>query len=278
MCLIIFAHQQHASYPLLVAANRDEYYQRPTRGAHIWPGSERLLAGKDLTAGGTWLGITASGRFAAITNHRNPAHTPDQPRSRGLLTLDFLRGHMNPLNYLQDLSRSGSEYAGFNLLLGDGKELCYYSNVEGAPEQLTPGVYGLSNALLDTPWPKLDKGREQMRELVSDPRLAADEQGHAILARVVSDRTPNPGHHFEDENLDPELASLLSAQFISSDQYGTRATTSLLLHNNGNISFGEQNFSARGKAADSAFFTLNPDAGEKTRAGRNPAESSQGAR
>jgi uncharacterized protein with NRDE domain len=273
MCLIIFAHQQHASYPLLVAANRDEYYQRPTREAHIWPGSERLLAGKDLTAGGTWLGITAGGRFAAITNHRNPAQIPAQPRSRGLLTLDFLRGHMTPLNYLQDLSHSGGEYAGFNLLLGDGAELCYYSNVEGVPQQLKPGVYGLSNALLDTPWPKLDKGRNQMRELVSDSRLTADEQGHASLARVVTDRTPNPEHRFEDQNLDPELALLLSAQFICSDEYGTRATTSLLLRSDGNISFGEQNFGAGGNAAGSAFFTLNPDEGEKTRAGHNPAGS-----
>jgi uncharacterized protein with NRDE domain len=278
MCLIIFAHQQHSSYPLLVAANRDEYYRRPTREAHIWSGPERLLAGKDLTAGGTWLGITGNGRFAAITNHRNPARTPEQPRSRGLLTLDFLRGQMNPLDYLQELSRSGREYAGFNLLLGDGDKLCYYSNVQGEPEPLEPGIYGLSNALLDTPWPKLDQGRRRMQELISDQRLEADDQGHANLARVVADRKPNPEHPIEDENLDPGLARLLSAQFICSDEYGTRATTSLLVHRNGEISFGERNFSAGGKAVGSSVFSLNPDAGEKTRAGHDPAGSSQGRR
>ena len=210
MCLIILAHRQHRSYPLLVAANRDEYYQRPTEAAQIWSGSDGLLAGKDLTAGGTWLGITKAGRFAAITNHRNPPTTPGNPRSRGLLTLDYLRGSMSPGYYLQDLAQEGAAYAGFNLLLGDGKELHYYSNIAGAPQQLAPGIYGVSNALLNTPWPKLDKGRRRLETLIHSSEINDQEQRHAKLAGVVSDRTPEPDHALPDTGVGTELERLLS--------------------------------------------------------------------
>jgi uncharacterized protein with NRDE domain len=262
MCLIIIAHRQHPGYPLLVAANRDEYHQRPTQAAQIWSGSDDLLAGKDLSAGGTWLGVTRAGRFAAITNHRNPPTTPGNPRSRGLLTLDYLRGSMGPGSYLQDLAREGAAYAGFNLLLGDGEELHYYSNIAGAPRQLAPGIYGVSNALLNTPWPKLNKGCRQLEKLLCSAEIHDPEQGHARLADVVSDRTQEPDHALPDTGVDTELERLLSAQFICSEEYGTRATTTVLMQENGEITFSERSFLAGGIANGSCFFELNPGAGE----------------
>ena len=262
MCLIILAHRQHGSYPLLVAANRDEYYQRPTQAAHCWPGPEKLLAGKDLLAGGTWLGITGSGRFAAITNHRNPPSTPAKPRSRGLLTLDYLRGGMEPARYLEDLALEGADYAGFNLILGDAEQLYYYSNIEGPPRELEPGIYGLSNALLNTPWPKLNKGCQRLQQLIHKPGLDDLEQRHTRLAGVVSDRSLEPDHALPNTGVGKELERLLSAQFICSAEYGTRATTSALLHANGEISFRESSFDAGGTAAGNSCFELSPGAGE----------------
>lgn len=266
MCLIIIAHRQHHRYPLLVAANRDEHYDRPTAAAEVWPGSNGLLAGKDLQAGGTWLGVTGAGRFAAITNHRNPPDTPRQPRSRGLLTLDFLRGTMQPAHYLQTLAGEAADYAGFNLLLGDGEELYYYSNIEASVRRLTPGIYGISNALLDTPWPKLSKGRQRLQSLLDGPDLddpaRKNPEHHDHLAAVVSDRSLEPHENLSDTGLEPELERLLSAQFICAQEYGTRATTSLLMSNTREISFCERNFSAGGAAAGRRCFELSPDGRE----------------
>ncbi|MCZ6830054.1 MAG: NRDE family protein [Gammaproteobacteria bacterium] len=262
MCLIILAHRQHHSYPLLVAANRDEYYQRPTEPAQIWPESGDLLAGKDLTAGGTWLGITRAGRFAAITNHRNPPTTPSNPRSRGLLTLDYLRGSMSPGHYLRKLAQDGAAYAGFNLLLGDGKELYYYSNIEGVSQRLAPGIYGVSNALLNTPWPKLKKGCQRLQRFLHSGEVEAHEQRHAKLAEVVSDRALEPDHALPDTGVGTDLERLLSAQFICSEEYGTRATTTVLVREDGGISFSERSFRAGGVASGMRCFELSPGGGE----------------
>jgi uncharacterized protein with NRDE domain len=261
MCLIILAHRQHPDFPLLVSANRDEYHERPTRPAHHWPGPEGILAGKDLVAGGTWLGITRSGRFAAITNHRNPPGTPAEPRSRGLLTLEFLRGSMRPQDYLEQLAPVAADYAGFNLLLGDGEQLYYYSNIEGGIQCLAPGIYGVSNALLNTPWPKLEKGRQRLQKLIGNSLLLDEEQRHTALAEVVGERQPEPDARLPDTGVGVELERLLSAQFICSRDYGTRATTTVAVSKDGSISFGERSFLADGVANGSNSFELNPGAG-----------------
>jgi uncharacterized protein with NRDE domain len=257
MCLIVLSHRQHPSFPLLVAANRDEHYQRPTEPAQVWRGDQQLLAGKDLAAGGTWLGITRTGRFAAITNHRNPPSTPQNPRSRGLLTLDFLAGGMRPADYLHEVAKDGAAYAGFNLLLGDGDELYYYSNIAGLPRKLPPGIYGVSNALLDTPWPKLNKGRQRLEALVNTLAAGEPEPSHAQLAEVVSDRAPEPDHALPDTGVGKELERLLSAQFICSQEYGTRATTTILVRDDGRIKFRESSFHAGGVAGEELHFQLN---------------------
>ncbi len=253
MCLIVFSYRQHPRFPLLVAANRDEHYGRPTAAAHLWQDYPELLAGKDLEAGGTWLGITRSGRFAAITNHRNPPNTPEQPRSRGLLTLDFLRGSTSPAAYLEQLTASGGDYAGFNLLVGDSSELCCYSNIEGAVQRLSPGTYGLSNALLDTPWPKVERSKEALTAL-----LAYDEPDLKQLQSTVSCRDIESDNTLPDTGVGVEFERLLSPQFIVSADYGTRATTCLKVDGDGTIAFRESRFLAGGKADNHSDFLLLP--------------------
>jgi uncharacterized protein with NRDE domain len=250
MCLIIFAHRAHPDYPLLVSANRDEYYGRPTDNAHYWPEDTGLLAGRDLLAGGTWLGITRTGRFAAITNHRNPDTTPQQPRSRGMLTLDFLRGAMSPADYLDQISQRANAYAGFNLLLGDGEELYYFSNIAGAVQRLEPGIYGVGNALLDTPWPKLLLGKEKLRTSL-DGKL-----DHAALQAIISGREYAPDSTLPDTGLEQERERMLSAQFICSPSYGTRATTTLKVHCEGGIDFSETTYLANGELEQQQVFAL----------------------
>jgi uncharacterized protein with NRDE domain len=242
MCLILLAHNSHPHYPLLVAANRDEYHQRPATTAAYWPEHPELFAGRDLQAGGTWLGSTRTGRFAAITNHRNPATTPDQPRTRGLLTLDFLRGRHNAQNYLQLLADSAHEYAGFNLLLRDETGLYYFSNIEPQICALPAGVYGLSNALLDTPWPKLEAGRQRLKQLLQHKQLEC-----AQLEAVVSDRATAADKDLPNTGVGIDAERMLSAQFILSPEYGTRATTSLMLDSQGKTTFRETCFDSHGQ-------------------------------
>ena len=166
MCLLIFAHQLSADYPLMVAANRDEFYARPTAPAAFWPEYPGLLAGRDLEQGGTWMGVTREGRFAAVTNYRDPDVAMPAPRSRGELPLDYLAGSTTPASYLAELAKRGGEYAGFNLLVGDRDSLWYFANSGGqAPRALSPGLYGLSNARLDTPWPKVERGKAMLLSL-----------------------------------------------------------------------------------------------------------------
>ncbi len=248
MCLIVFAHQMHPDYPLLVAANRDEHYARPTRDAQWWPDQHDLVAGQDLEAGGTWLGVTRKGRFAAITNHRNPPTTPENPRSRGLLTLDFLRGEMSPRDYLQGLSENGGEYAGFNLLVGSDGELAYLSNIEGGVQMLQPGVYGLSNALLDTPWPKVNRAKQALQLALAEPPTTEQLQSTVARRQIEADT------ELPDTGVGLELERMLSPQFIVSDDYGTRAASSLLLANDGSIRFREERFGAGGVSIGSTEF------------------------
>ncbi len=242
MCLITFAHRAHPRYPLLVAANRDEYYARPTQGIHFWSDVPALLAGRDLQAGGTWMGITRQGRFAAITNHRNPPTTPAQPRSRGMLTLDFLAGEMDPDSYLRGLN--GGEYAGFNLVLGDGERIFYYSNIEDRVRELAPGVYGLSNGLLDSDWPK------QAAAALHLESLLPNTVDHDQLEAAVSNRRPAPDDILPDTGVGAELERALSSQFIVLPEYGTRATTTLTVDAGGEVNVRERGFLPGGEPGE----------------------------
>lgn len=250
MCLLIFAHRSVPDYPLLVAANRDEFHQRPTRASRFWPEHPTLLAGRDEQAGGTWMGVTRDGRFAAVTNFRDPAATQGAPRSRGELPLDYLLGQLQPAPYLQMISERAADYAGFNLLLGDGDVLWYFSNSIAqpgqnyrAPRELAPGIYGLSNAQLDTPWPKVATGKQRFEKMIAGDVSVEHEQ----LLTLVSNRDLADPEALHNLDMGTEMEQLLSAQFIRSETYGTRSSTTMWFDRRGQISWRELSFNPTGE-------------------------------
>ena len=242
MCLIIFAHRVAADYPLVVAANRDEFHSRATAAASYWPQQPDIFAGRDLQAGGTWMGVSRNGRFAAITNYRDPERTQPAPRSRGELATEYLLGQSDTETFLHKLDSQGSEYAGFNLLLGDGDKLWYTSNSGGKTQLLAPGIYGLSNALLDTPWPKVELGKQKLAETI-----AQDSLDHDQLASVVADRQLASREQLSLQGLGAEMDQLLSAQYIVNPQYGTRASTTCWRDSRGNYHWRELSINGAGE-------------------------------
>jgi uncharacterized protein with NRDE domain len=245
MCLLIFAHRISPQYPLVVAANRDEFHARATAPADFWQDHPQLLAGIDLEQGGTWMGVTRGGRFAAVTNYRDPSRTAAAPRSRGELPLHYLTGQQDPQDFLASLSHIAAEYAGFNLLVGDRDNLWYYSNscgdTESEPQCLPPGVYALSNARLDTPWPKTESGRAKLQQL-----LATGRPSHEQLFTVVADRRPANPDTLQLQGLDSAMDQLLSAQFIVTEGYGTRSCTTAWIDGNQMLQWQEQSFDQQG--------------------------------
>ncbi len=241
MCLILFALNQHPEYPLVIAANRDERYERPTQPLAPWPDAPQVLAGRDLEAGGSWFGITRSGRFAAVTNVREWPPQTGWPRSRGSLVRDFLLGSMSAAEYAADCVRHDGQFAGFNLLLGDSDGLWYCSNRGSDPlRQLQPGLYGLSNGALGDAWPKTGSGSAALRtELLRGPTPAG-------LLALLGDHTVATDAELPDTGVGIEMERMLSPRFIASPDYGTRASTALLIDRRGRAVLWEQNFSAGG--------------------------------
>ena len=191
------------------------------------------------------MGVTRSGRFAAVTNFRDPARTAPAPRSRGELPLDYLLGDTSPLDYLDAVAPRMDQYAGFNLLVGDGDSLCYLGNDSNSePQQLAPGIYGLSNARLDTPWPKVVLGKSTLAAVLDDGKVT-----HGALARSVSDRDLARPEALVDHGLQGEMDVLLSAQFISAGSYGTRSTTTIL-QGEASLSWREVSFDQQGRITD----------------------------
>jgi uncharacterized protein with NRDE domain len=246
MCLIAIAWQAHPDYPLVVAANRDEWRDRPALPAHWWSDHPALLAGRDLQAGGTWMGITRGGRFAAVTNFRDPSDKRSTALSRGALVAQFLLGSDAPSAYLADLAGRADQYNGFNLLVGDGRELLYFGSREGGVRAVAPGVHALSNHLLDEPWPKVTKAREAMRASVAD--------GDAPLFAMLSDATPAPDHALPDTGVGLERERWLSPILIVGETYGTRASTVLRVATDGRVRFEERTRAASGEVTGTAAF------------------------
>lgn len=227
---------------MLIAANRDEFHARPTAASAFWDEHPDVLAGRDLEQGGTWMGVTRSGRFAAVTNYRDPARTAAAPRSRGELPLDFLTGTQQPHAYLDALAGRAHEYAGFNLLVGDNRNLWYFTNSDALqPQCLAPGLYGLSNARLDTPWPKVTRGKTRLQALLESGAIS-----HDSLAAVVNDRQRADQRELQALQLVGSMDPVLSAQFIVTEAYGTRSTTTLRIDVDGNTYWREQSFDSRG--------------------------------
>lgn len=244
MCLIIFAYNKHSKYKLIVAANRDEYYKRPTAAAHWWQDAPHLLAGKDLEAGGTWMGITKTGRFAALTNYRGkklPLKRKNTP-SRGKLVSGFLDSTMEPEEYAKLLRETGNQYNGFNLIFGHRERLMYYSNVYENEETrvLEPGVYGLSNDVLDTPWPKVVKGKTGL-ELNMKTGHHEDSQLADGLFKLLNDRSYSLFKDLPDTGIGRLKEYMLSPLFIRTPLYGTRSSTVVLIGGHGNVLFEERN-------------------------------------
>lgn len=242
MCLILFAWRAHPRYALVFAANRDENYDRPSRPAGFWHDAPRVYGGRDLERQGTWLAITLDGRLAAVTNFRDGAVKKEAPRSRGELVARFVREGPDPRAYLEDVSRRAGDYGGFGLIVGDLEQLWFGSNRGGAIEPIAPGVHGLSNHLLDTPWPKVRRGTERLRRLLG----AGESELREALFALLGDRTPAPDSELPDTGVGLERERELSPPFIAGERYGTRASTVLLVGHDGETLFVERRFGPRG--------------------------------
>ena len=236
MCLILFSIDG-PGHLLTVAANRDEFYSRPTAQAAYWTDHPEILGGRDLSEGGTWMGINRNGRFAAVTNFREPAPDPLPPRSRGDLTREFLVGAMSPQAYLEATDRDADLYRGFNLVIGDSSGFYYYSNRARKVLPLESGTYGLSNQLLNCTWPKVVDGRNRLAELLRDTNCEADPLFDLIGNAAGTDQP-------------------FSAPFISSVEYGTCASTVLSVTKGGEGFFEERSFGVNGKVGDTAKFSF----------------------
>jgi uncharacterized protein with NRDE domain len=252
MCLILFALNAHPDYPLLVAANRDEFHGRPTAPLHRWPGAAGLCAGRDLEAGGTWLGISRSGRFAAVTNYREFAPR-DGARSRGELCTDWLLGDAPPEAHMDSIVRG--DYAPFNLLISAWPgPLHWLSGRSGRRVALHDGVHGLSNGDLDAPWPKVRRGREALAAVAA---AGADE---ADLFDLLGDHSPAADGELPDTGIGIERERLLAPAFIVTPGYGTRCSTLLLIDRRGRVRIVERRFGPDGTVTGSSReeFELRP--------------------
>ncbi|MDF9618485.1 NRDE family protein [Pseudomonas entomophila] len=234
MCLIVFAWRPGTARPLIVAANRDEFHARPTQALAAWVDAPGVYAGRDLEAGGTWLGVGPRGRFAALTNIRDPRQ-PLGPRSRGELVASYLRGELGVEAYLDQVASRSGQYSGFNLLVGDEQQLGYLHAREAGPRLLSPGVYGLSNAGLDTPWPKLVKARSGLEGL-----LDSDDPQRLLV--LLADAQPAPDSELPETGVGLATEKLLSSVFIASQNYGTRASTVLIVDDQGRRRIVERSF------------------------------------
>jgi uncharacterized protein with NRDE domain len=236
MCLILFAYRYHPRYPLIVAANRDEFYDRPTAPASFWETEPRLLAGRDLRCGGTWLGVTGDGRFAALANYRDPRSMESDAPSRGDLVPEFLLGGMTPDGYQEVLREKSAGYNGFSLLFGTAGRLFCHCNRGDVPPLVQPGIHGLSNHLLDTPWPKVERGKARLKKILKDDHEPSVEELFSLLA----DRSQPDDRHLPDTGVGLEKERLLAPLFISGMGYGTRSSTVLLIDRDGTITFTER--------------------------------------
>ncbi len=253
MCLILFAWEAHTHYQLVVGANRDEFHARPAAAAAFWDDEPGLLAGRDLQAGGTWLGVTRSGRFAAITNYREPlAPEIRLEKSRGHLVRDFLVDNVSASRHAEQLVDRGSSYRGFNLLLGTPDVLAYVSNRGAGPAAVSEGIHGLSNHLLNTEWPKVHTGKNRLESLLEAEHVAPE-----ALFELLTDRSLAPGDMPADIESGQLQEHLMNHYFIVSPQYGTRSSTVLLISRDGDVQFLERQFNPDGTELDTRRFEFN---------------------
>ena len=266
MCLIALAWKAHPSYTLAVVANRDEFHARPSAPADYWSDYPDVFAGRDLEAGGTWLGTTRSGRFAALTNYRDPSQFERKRRSRGELPREFLTGGAPPLPWLETVKQRLTDYNDFNILAGDDRQLFCLESRTAAIIPLPPGIYGLSNHLLDTPWPKVLAAKRGLAALLDDtsdvsvPQETATQHLSDLSSRLMAllaDPTPYPDELLPDTGIPIARERLISAAFIHDAVYGTRSTTVLIRRTDGPTWFGERRFSSAGECIGESGIMLS---------------------
>ena len=243
MCILFIAVNQHRDYPLIIAANRDEFLDRPTLASHFWQDNSQLLAGKDLKAGGTWMGMTKSGKLSALTNVRDPQKIDPDARSRGELVKGFLsqEAPQNP-DYLQQLKESSDAYNGYNLLFGHWQDLWVYNNHQDSLDKLTDGVYGLSNADLNSPWPKINRGMRALEDYCRSPGTLNTDH----LFELLRDNTQAADELLPKTGVPIEWERKLSSIFIKADGYGTRSSTILLIDREQQVLWEEHTYDSNG--------------------------------
>jgi uncharacterized protein with NRDE domain len=252
MCLILFATKVHPDWPLVIAANRDEWRDRGTQEAHWWWDSPILLAGRDLRAGGSWMGMTKAGRIAAITNFRDPADRRSSAPSRGQLVTECLMGTMQPDDYLATLAMRAADFNAFNLVAGDVDGLWIFNSRERGVRKIPPGVHGLSNDILDEPWPKVARGRKALAKILQDG-------AHDIepLFGLLSDTTQPPDSQLPDTGVGVTWERTLSPALIRGVRYGTRCSTVLMVGRDRRVIFEERTRDAKGAVTGTARFDFS---------------------
>lgn len=242
MCLITFSYKVHPAYKLIVAANRDEFYQRPTRKAQFWEEEQLpdVLAGKDLKANGTWMGVSKTGKWGALTNFRDPSNIKDNAPTRGDLVLDFLKSDISEQEYLQEVQKKAEEYNGFNLLIGDKDSVFHFSNENNLITEIKPGIHGVSNALLDTPWPKLDHAKKALTDVTSKEAFSKED-----LFTILKNSETAPDDKLPSTGIPYEWEKAVSSIFIKTDNYGTLCSTLLLVDYEGNAEFIERRYDSK---------------------------------
>ncbi len=253
VCLILFAWRCHPGFPLILAANRDEFYERPTEAAHFWEDAPEVLAGRDLRSGGTWIGVRKDGRFAAVTNYRAPLFVKIGAPSRGDLVKSFLADGEDLPSFRKRVLDQGELYNGFSLLVMDTGSLDCFSNFGGGWVPVGPGIHGLSNHLIDTPWPKVEKGKRALREILE----SRSEPDPGALFRVLADTTRCDDTLLPDTGIGLEWERILSSIFIQSPVYGTRSSTVLIVRENGTVTFVERSFKSGPDAFGERRFDFN---------------------
>lgn len=253
MCLLVFAWNVHPRYRLIFAGNRDEFHDRPAAPMAWWDDQPDVLGGRDLQAGGTWLAVSRRGRFGVVTNYRDMQRAPPGAPSRGLLIPRYLAGKLNGAQFVEQLRTSAADHGGFSLLLADERTMVYASN--RAPEfqrELRTGIYGLSNHLLDTPWPKLELTRARFERLI-----ASDEPSLTALFEMLNDREPAADHLLADTGAGPEWERLLSSPFIVNERYGTRSSTVVRIGRDGRVEIRERRFDRDGRTTGGSEFEFH---------------------
>jgi uncharacterized protein with NRDE domain len=241
MCLIFLSIHQHPDYKLIVAANRDEFYHRQTAAAEFWPTHPEIVGGRDLEAMkedgtcGTWMAMAKTGKIAMLTNYRDPKNINPKAPSRGFLVSDYLLNTISPQKYLEGIEPTAKAYNGFNLIVGDANELFYLSNYKSGFEKISDGLHGLSNHLLDTPWPKVVRGKNKMASLFSKSKVDVNEIMNALYDedRATDEKLPDTGIGLERERA-------LSSMFIKTNNYGSRCSTVVLIDKNNKVDFTER--------------------------------------